>query len=82
MQTQTFGKTREYAAEPRQSIREAVEEALRIARAINKTVIVRMDGARFGIHPDTTVQKAIDTYLEVLDKIFLSQRQLAKQKAK
>ena len=75
-------QTQEYNVTPGTGIRKAVEEAQTIARAVNKAVIVAMNGARFCIHPDTTVQKAIDTYLEVKNKMFLTQQLLEKQKVK
>ena len=74
-------KTQTYTVTPGTVINEAAERAIAIARAINKPVIVIMNGARFCVKPDTDVQKAIDTYLEVKNQIFETEK-LLQQKVK
>lgn len=68
-----------YIAKPGTNIRQAVEHAIMLARTGNTNIIVQMNEARFSVNPDTKVQNAIDTYLEVLDKIHKTKEQL-KQK--
>ncbi len=75
-------KTQTYTVTPGTNINEAMERAIAIAHAINKTLIVIMNGARFCVNPDTTVQKAIDTYLEVKDQMFETEKLLQQQKVK
>lgn len=74
-------QTQNYTVNPGTSINEAVERAILIARAVNRTLIVKMNGARFCVYPDTKVQDAIDTYLEVQNKMHETELAL-KQKVK
>jgi len=70
-----------YNAKSGASIREEIENAILKARAINDTIIVTLNDARFSVSPDTKLQKAISTYLEVKRKMFETE-QLLKQKIK
>jgi len=74
-------KTQNYTVTPGTNIHDAAEKAILIARAVNRTIIVTMNGARFCVYPDTKVQSAIDTYLEVKNKMHETEKQL-KQKTK
>ena len=68
-----------YVVEPGTNIRQAIEHAITMARVSCTDIIIQMNEARFSVGPDTNVQKAINTYLEVLDKIQKTTEQL-KQK--
>ena len=70
-----------YDAGQQTNIRTAIEKALIMARATGKTTIVTLNGANFCVHPDTPLQKAIDVYLEVKNKMFETEQQL-RQKVK
>ena len=70
-----------YNVEDGTNIREAVERAILIARAKNAPTIVQFNGVRFCVNPDTNRQEAIDTYLEVKEKMFETEK-LLKQKTK
>ena len=70
-----------YKAQSGTSIRKAIEDAILKARAIKDKVIVTLNDARFSVSPDTKIQNAIGTYLEVKRKMFETE-QLLKQKAK
>ena len=73
-------KKYEYKPQKGMNIREAVENASRMARATGATIFVEMNGARFSVGPDTQMQTAIDAYLEVKNKMFETEKKL-KQKA-
>ncbi len=68
--------TQIYEAKPYTNIRQASEEAIRIAHGINSDVIVVFNDTRFTIKPDTKTQDAIDTYLAIRDKMTKAQQQL------
>lgn len=68
--------TQIYEAKPYTNIRQASEEAIRIAQGINSDVIVVFNDTRFTIKPDTKTQDAIDTYLAIRDKMTKAQQQL------
>ena len=72
-------KTQIYNAEPGTGIRAAVENAILTARATGATVIVTLNDARFCVYRNTKTQEAIDTYLEVKNKMFITE-QILKQK--
>lgn len=74
-------KTQKHVVEQVTNIRPAIESAILKARALNAPVIVEMNDARFCVYPDTKLQGAIDTYLEVKTKMFETE-QLLKQKTK
>jgi hypothetical protein len=63
------------------SIREAIENATKMARATGKKIIIQMNGARFSVNADTKVQDAINAYMEVKRKMFETEQKL-KQKVK
>lgn len=63
------------------NIREAAENAIKMARATGKTIMIQMNDARFSVNADTQIQEAIDTYLEVKRKMFEAEKKL-KQKSK
>ena len=65
-----------YNAKPLENVRQTIENAILMARAKACNVIVQMNGARFSVKPDTKLQEAINTYLEVLDKIRKTEQQL------
>ena len=68
--------TQTYTPKPLMNLRAAIEEAIRIARATGTTIIVNMNNVRFSVAPDTQIQDAIDTYLEVKNKMFETTKQL------
>ena len=74
-------KSEIYNVEPKTSFRKAIEQAILIARAKNAPIIVQMNSTRFSVNPDTKMQEAIDTYLEVKNKMFETEQKL-KQKVK
>ena len=74
-------KTQNYVVEPGTGIRPAIEAAILKARALNAPVIVEINSARFCVNPNTKIQGAIDTYLEVKKKMFET-KQLLEQKTK
>ena len=74
-------QTQNYDAGSKTNIREEIEKAIIMARAAGKTTIVTLNGANFCVHPDTPLQKAIDVYLEVKNKMFETEQQL-RQKVK
>jgi len=69
-------ETHNYDAKSGMAIRKAIECALLKARATNAPIIVTLNEARFAVSPDTKIQKAIDTYLEVKRKMFETEQQL------
>ena len=71
----------EYIVEADTPIKTAVENAIHMARATNTITIVNIKGTRFCVYPNTTVQEAIDTFFEVKNKMFETQK-LLRQKAK
>ncbi len=73
-------KTQNYDAEPGTSVRTAIEKAIIMSRATGKPTVVKLNEARFCVHPDTKLQHAIDVYLEVKNKMYETEQQL-KQKA-
>ena len=68
----------EYIAEPGENIRIAIERAILMARALKTHVFITLNGARFCVSSDTTVQHAINTYLEVKNKM-LKTEEILKQ---
>lgn len=62
-------------------LREAIENAIRMARATGKNIIIQINNARFCVDRDTKMQEAIDTYMDVKRKIYETEKQL-KQKSK
>ena len=69
-------KTQNYDAGNGINIGAVVAKAIFTARAIGVNVIVTFNGARFCVTPDTTTQKAIDTYMEVKNKMVETEQQL------
>ena len=65
-----------YKTTPGTNIRTAVENAIRMARATGKNIIIEMNNARFCVNRDTDVQTGINAYLAVQDKITKTQQQL------
>ena len=63
------------------SLREAIENATKMARATGNTIIINMNNVRFSVKADTKLQEAIDTYMEVQRKMFENEQKL-KQKTK
>ena len=49
-------------------IREAIEHAIRMARATGKDIIINMNDVQFCVNRDTNVQDAINTYMDALNK--------------
>jgi hypothetical protein len=74
-------KTQQYNVETGTSIRTAVEKAIIMARAVNNTIIVNFNKARFAVNPDSQIQDAINTYMDVKNKMYETEQQL-KQKTK
>ena len=74
-------KTQKHIVEPGTGIRPAIEAAILEARALNRPIIIEMNDARFCVNPDTKIQGAIDTYLEVKKKMFET-KQLLEQKTR
>lgn len=65
-----------YTPKPLMNLRQAIEHAIVLARASNSKIIVSMNEVRFSVGPDTPIQTAIDTYLEVQKKMFETKQQL------
>ena len=74
-------ETQIYDAGKETNFRTAIEKGLIMSLATGKTTIIKLNGAQFCVHPDTKLQKAIDVYLEVKNKMFETE-QLLKQKVK
>jgi len=70
-----------YKPTPETNLRTAIENAIRMARATGKNIIIQMNGARFCVDRDTKIQVAIDAYMDVKRKIFETEQKL-KQKSK
>lgn len=68
--------TKIYTARPIDNVRQTIERAIIMARAENSNIIVLLNDVRFGVGPNTTTKKALDTYLEVLDKKYKTEKQL------
>ena len=58
-----------YKPTPWTSISKAIEDGMKMARATGKNIIIELNGTRFSVNRDTDFQSALDTYLEVKDKI-------------
>lgn len=69
-----------YTPKPGTNIREAIENAIKMARATGKEIIIKMNEARFSVNADTKVQDAIDAYLEAKRKMFETQQKLKQNK--
>lgn len=63
------------------NLREAIENAVRMARATGKNIIIQMNGARFCVDRDTKMQDAINAYMDVKRKIYETEK-ILKQKSK
>ena len=61
------------------NIRQGIEQAILIARALNSELIVQINGVRFGVNPDTKLQSAINTYLEIKNITFETEQQLTQK---
>lgn len=72
--------TQTYTPKPLMNLREAIEDAIRVARATGNTIIISMNNVRFSVNADTQLQTAIDTYLEVQKKMFETTKQLKQNK--
>ena len=72
---------KEFIAKPNSNLRHNVEQAQVIARAMNSNIIIVMNNVRFSVGPDTKMQEAIDTYMEVKRKMFETEQKL-KQKTR
>jgi hypothetical protein len=57
-----------YTPFPGTTIREAIENAIRMARATGKDVIININDVQFSVNRDTNVQDAINTYMDALNK--------------
>jgi sugar/nucleoside kinase (ribokinase family) len=57
-----------YTPFPGTTIREAIENAIRMARATGKDVIININDVQFCVNRDTKIQAAIDTYMAALNK--------------
>lgn len=57
-----------YTPFPGTTIREAIENAIRMARATGKDIIINMNDVQFCVNRDTNVQDAINTYMNALNK--------------
>ena len=72
--------TQTYTPKPLMNLREAIEDAIRVARATGNTIIISMNNVRFSVNADTQLQTVIDTYLEVQKKMFETTKQLKQNK--
>ena len=72
-------KTQNYDAEPGTHVRTAIEKAIIMSRATGKTTVVKLNEARFCVHPDTKLQHAIDVYLEVKNKMYETEKKIKKK---
>ena len=70
MQTQT------YTPQKWINIREAIENATKMARATGKTIIINMNDVHFSVNADTKMQDAIDTYMKAKRKMFETEQKL------
>ena len=59
-----------YTPFPGTTIREAIENAIRMARATGKDVIININDVQFSLNRDTNVQDAINTYMDALNKSY------------
>ena len=57
-----------YTPFPGTTIREAIEHAIRMARATGKDVNININDVQFSVNRDTNVQDAINTYMDALNK--------------
>ena len=57
-----------YTPFPGTTIREAIENAIRMARATGKDVNININDVQFSVNRDTNVQDAINTYMDALNK--------------
>ena len=57
-----------YTPFPGTTIREAIENAIRMARATGKDVIININDVQFCVNRDTNVQDAINTYMDALNR--------------
>lgn len=57
-----------YTPFPGTPIREAIEHAIRMARATGKDIIININDVQFCVNRDTNVQDAINTYMDALNK--------------
>ena len=63
-----------YTPFPGTTIREAIENAIRMARATGKDVIININDVQFSVNRDTNVQDAINTYMDALNKRYRAQQ--------
>ncbi len=73
--------TQIYTPQPWMNLRQAIENATKMARATGKKIIIQINGARFCVNADTKMQDAIDAYMEVKRKMHETEQKL-KQKNK
>lgn len=57
-----------YTPFPGTTIREAIENAIRMARATGKDVIININDVQFSVNRDTNVQDALNTYMDALNR--------------
>lgn len=65
-----------YKPTPWTSLRHAIEMAINIACATGKNIIIEINNTRFAVNRNTDMQTAINTYLDVRDKITKIEQQL------
>ena len=57
-----------YTPSTGKTIWEAIEHAIRLARATGKDIIININDVQFCVNRDTNVQDAINTYMDALNK--------------
>lgn len=66
--------TQTYTPQSWINIREAIENATRMARATGRTIIVQMNGVKFDVNKDSNMQMTIDKYMKMLNEKKQQQR--------
>ena len=69
-------ETQIYTPQSHINLREAIENATKMARATGKKIIIKINDARFSVGPDTKMQDAIDAYMEVKRKMHETEQKL------
>ena len=64
-----------YTPFPGTTIREAVENAIRMSRATGKNIIININDVQFCVNRETKLQDAINTYMDALNKRYNETKQ-------
>ena len=69
-------RTQTYTPQPWINLRQAIENATKMARATGKEIIIKINDTRFSVGPDTKMQDAIDAYMEAKRKMHETEQKL------